>query len=217
MSIERRIEHRQRNEQQHLGGFFKCHLVKTSTHIQRDISMPKCRGTPFSQRKPPKLEKILISKEIALDFPPDFWSLEGTVRAEPDQVVSGRLQKDSEKNVRGGDGTKRNWQNFFPSTKKWGAKGAIFFARFRAHLPFAFALGTEGTTPTQAIPPLKRRINYKGLSDYVKKLTLRDTNTTETVKIGLQQAPGLQPWTAVSFLLELVSTVWQTPQEYQRK
>ena len=39
---------------------------------------------------------------------------------------------------------------------------------------------------------------------YVKKLTmltLRDTNTTETDKVGLQ------PWTAVSPFLGLVSTV----------
>ena len=34
-----------------------------------------------------------------------------------------------------------------------------------------------------------------------KKMTLRDTNTTETDKVGLQ------PWTAVSPFLELVSTV----------
>ena len=36
----------------------------------------------------------------------------------------------------------------------------------------------------------------------MKELTLRDNNPTETDKTGLQ------PWTAVSFLLELVSTVY---------
>ena len=40
-----------------------------------------------------------------------------------------------------------------------------------------------------------------GWSDYIKKLTLRDTNMTETYKVGLQ------PWTAVSTWLGLVSTV----------